>query len=43
MTAEVRKITKNVPCDLTFIFIELPEAPNSFVEIYLVPVIKKRC
>ena len=33
ITAEVGKVTKSVPCDLTFIFIELSEIPNSFVKI----------
>ena len=40
ITAEVNKIAKSVQCDLAFIFIELLEAPNSFVNITLVPEIK---
>ena len=36
ITAKVSKIMKIVQCDLTFIYIELLEALNSFVEIRLV-------
>ena len=33
MTAEVSKITKSVPYDLTFIFIEISEKANGFVKV----------
>ena len=36
MTAEVNKITVSVQCNLIFIFVELSEIANSFVEIRLV-------
>ena len=33
ITTQMRKITKSVPFDLTFNFIELSEKANSFVKI----------
>ena len=32
-TAEIRKITENAQCDVTFIFTNLVETANSFVKI----------
>ena len=40
ITAEVSKITKNVPCDLTFSFIDLSEIASSFGKIRLIFKIK---
>ena len=40
ITAEVRKITKSVPINLTLIFIDVSEIANSFVKARLVFKIK---
>ena len=34
---------KSVQCDITFIFIEISETPNSFLKLRLVLEIKNRC
>ena len=40
ITAEVNEISKNVKCNLTFLFVELSETADNFVKIRLVLEIK---
>ena len=45
ITAGVKKKAKSVPCDIAFIFIEIPETANSILKIPLIFEIKNvaRC